>query len=662
MTLILVVFVLLLCDVAIGTPLQPLLCGSLGTLQCVNVDFADLDDTRNSRERVDTTTLRQTDDDTATLSDPGAWRLTRSSTRLEEKSGIRGSSLVACPALNSAVAQPVGTYLRFIRITSVGAPEREIRSVFRVQANVDAWAGVAFAYRNTGADLLRAIVRPGDRCVALQRRVAGGSFQTLATATPTAALVIDALYEFRIRFGGGFVFVRLLTYPALEVVASMTSAAVTQNAIDLAGDYAVFSSDADTTSGTEFESFVVFNSTAPINEPAPVTRAPTPAPTPVPTPMPTTPPPTPARIDCVVSSWSAWSACSQTARCMIEPGRQTRQRDITVINQFGGAICPALIESQVCNVDVPCPASCNCVGCSVGSAVGSATWCRCCQFAMNPMCTAASCTTNNIYMKSGCITSGWCQVINSTTTRFCGIDKIPTEDFCGLPVPCTVSEWSTFSLCSLSCASSGGTIGPGLTPNGTSTRTRTVTRFQRNGGTECPTLTETAMCNTTPCPTTTTTTTAATTTTTTTTTTMTTTATTNATTAVTATPTATPVGVNTTSVAVSTTAASNATAATSTSAGIGNTTTPAMSTATPTATVSTAAATTTAIATTTSAAATSTLAETTTSTTAAETSSEETSGPSATSTATFTVDVVSVPADGARVTASLLTILIAGLA
>ncbi len=639
--------------------MQPLLCGSLGTLQCVNVDFNDLDDARNSRERVDTTTLRQTDDDTATLSDPGAWRLTRSNSRLEEKSGIRGSSLVACPALNSAVAQPVGTYLRFMRVTSVGAPEREIRSVFRVQVHADAWAGVAFGYRNTGADLLRAIVRPGNRCVVLQRRVAGGSFQTLATATPTAALVIDALYEFRIRYGGGFVFVRLLTVPALEVVASMSSGAVTQSAIDIGGDYAIFSSDADTMSGTEFESFVVFNSSAPINEPVPVTRAPTPAPTPVPTPMPTTPPPTPARIDCVVSSWSAWSACSQTARCMVEPGRQTRQRDITVINQFGGAICPALIESQACNVDVPCPASCNCVGCSVGSAVGSATWCRCCQFAMNPMCTAASCTTNNIYMKSGCITSGWCQVINSTTTRFCGVDRNPTEDFCGLPVPCTVSEWSTFSLCSLSCASSGGTIGPGLTPNGTSTRTRTVTRFQRNGGAECPSLSETAMCNTTPCPTTTTTTT---TTTTATTTTTTTTATTTP--AIIETSTATTVGVNTTSVAVSTTVASNSTVAispTSTSAP-GNSTTPAtvVSTVTPattTATVSTAAATTTATSTTTSAATTSTPAETTTSATAAETSSEVSESATSTTT-TVTVDVVS--ADGARVAASLLPIFVAG--
>jgi hypothetical protein len=489
-------------NVVDGTPLQPLLCGSLSTSVCVNTDFAMLTDTRNSAARVDTSSLRQTDDESATLADPGAWRLTRSNSRLDEDSGIRGSSLVACPLLGAVALQPVGTYLRFLRIaTSITGTEREIRSVVRANGDASAWVGVAFGYRNNGDDVLRVVARPGDRCFVLQRRVAAAGFQTLAATTPSAAFVVDAQFEVRIRYGGGFVFVRLLTWPGLQQIASMTSAAVNQTATEIGGDYAIFSSDADTASGNVFESYSVFNTAVAINEPEPVTEPPTPAPTPAPTPIPATPAPTPFRVDCVVSEWSAWSACSQTARCMVEPGRQTRQRNVIVMNQAGGAACPLLSESQACNVDVPCPTTtCNCVGCSVGSAVGSATWCRCCQFAMNPMCTAASCTTNNIYMKSGCITSGWCQVINSTATRFCGFDKYPTEDYCGLPIPCGVSEWSSWSTCSLSCEAIGGTIGPGLTPNGNFSRTRTVTRFPKNGGAACPTLTETATCNTTPCP------------------------------------------------------------------------------------------------------------------------------------------------------------------
>lgn len=59
------------------------------------------------------------------------------------------------------------------------------------------------------------------------------------------------------------------------------------------------------------------------------------------------PPPTP--VDCVVSDWSAWSAC--TASC--DGGVQTRTRTILVPAAFGGQPCPVLEETRVCNVQ-PC--------------------------------------------------------------------------------------------------------------------------------------------------------------------------------------------------------------------------------------------------------------------------------------------------------------------
>jgi hypothetical protein len=161
-----------------------------------------------------------------------------------------------------------------------------------------------------------------------------------------------------------------------------------------------------------------------------------------------------------------------------------------------GNIVVACMETTA---STPMP-NCNCVGCSVQNGVGFATWCRCCQFSSNPTCTSNSCTTNNIYAKSGCIDAGWCQALNSTHTKYCGVDWFPNEDFCNLPIACQVGQWSGYDTCSRSCIASGGSVEPGQTPNGMQTRSRNVTRAAKNGGMACPALTETAVCNTAPCP------------------------------------------------------------------------------------------------------------------------------------------------------------------
>jgi hypothetical protein len=59
-------------------------------------------------------------------------------------------------------------------------------------------------------------------------------------------------------------------------------------------------------------------------------------------------------VDCQVSAWNAWSACSKTCG----GGTQTRTRTVTQQPANGGAACPALQEQQVCNTQA-CPVNCQ---------------------------------------------------------------------------------------------------------------------------------------------------------------------------------------------------------------------------------------------------------------------------------------------------------------
>lgn len=66
--------------------------------------------------------------------------------------------------------------------------------------------------------------------------------------------------------------------------------------------------------------------------------------------------PGPTPVNCQVSDWSAWSACS--ASC--GGGVQTRTRSITTPAQFGGAACPALSETRACNTQSCAPDPIDC--------------------------------------------------------------------------------------------------------------------------------------------------------------------------------------------------------------------------------------------------------------------------------------------------------------
>jgi hypothetical protein len=53
----------------------------------------------------------------------------------------------------------------------------------------------------------------------------------------------------------------------------------------------------------------------------------------------------PRMIDCEVSDWTEWSNCSLPC----DGGNSTRTREILVTPEFGGRLCPAMVESRACN-------------------------------------------------------------------------------------------------------------------------------------------------------------------------------------------------------------------------------------------------------------------------------------------------------------------------
>jgi hypothetical protein len=59
-------------------------------------------------------------------------------------------------------------------------------------------------------------------------------------------------------------------------------------------------------------------------------------------------------VDCQVSAFTAWSACSTSCG----GGTQTRTRTVTQQPANGGASCPALQEQQICNTQA-CPVNCQ---------------------------------------------------------------------------------------------------------------------------------------------------------------------------------------------------------------------------------------------------------------------------------------------------------------
>ena len=102
-----------------------------------------------------------------------------------------------------------GTYLRVLAADSVLGTQREVRVRIRLRSS-DGWAGLAFGFQSTSS-VLRVLMRPSDGCVVLQRRQNGGAFVALRQGALFDGIPpLDTPFEVRVRFGGGFVQVRIL--------------------------------------------------------------------------------------------------------------------------------------------------------------------------------------------------------------------------------------------------------------------------------------------------------------------------------------------------------------------------------------------------------------------------------------------------------------------
>lgn len=185
-------------------------------------------------------------------------------------------------------------------------------------------------------------------------------------------------------------------------------------------------------------------------------------------------------VDCVMGSWGGWSKCAVSCG----GGNKMRFRGITTAAQNGGKCPYTTSESMVCGENA-CP-----VDCVVGSwsAMGSCS----------KTCGVGTRSRERLVL-----------VMPKHGGKACPGKLVKTDDWRGItvkgnsgwrnvqryvcdagpcPVHCEVSAYSQWGSCSKSC---GG---------GKRTRTRTITKEERNGGSRCPRLVDEESCNSKGCP------------------------------------------------------------------------------------------------------------------------------------------------------------------
>eukprot|EP01013_Petalomonas_cantuscygni_P015357 TRINITY_DN3164_c0_g1_i1.p1 TRINITY_DN3164_c0_g1~~TRINITY_DN3164_c0_g1_i1.p1 ORF type:complete len:6949 (+),score=1286.42 TRINITY_DN3164_c0_g1_i1:147-20993(+) len=168
----------------------------------------------------------------------------------------------------------------------------------------------------------------------------------------------------------------------------------------------------------------------------------------------------PCPVDCVVSPWSAWGACSEPCG----PGTQKRKRAVLTDAQYGGEACPALEQSQDCDV-TPCAPDC------MFTAWGPAAVCN------------ATCGENGTqpYTRT-LLPPAKLQDCPASTSEERPCNRVPCA------IDCVMSEWSNVGTCTASCG------------NGTQRQERTIVVSPAHGGLVCPAETSRLVpCTAAPC-------------------------------------------------------------------------------------------------------------------------------------------------------------------
>lgn len=167
-------------------------------------------------------------------------------------------------------------------------------------------------------------------------------------------------------------------------------------------------------------------------------------------------------MDCEVSLWSSWSACSSTCG----PGDHTRSRHVVVTAAHGGLSCPSILsQTGVCHHHDACPIHC------VVNDWGS--WSSC----------AKSCGRGDETRKRTIATTpmhGGFACPSLYDHRACNVHRCPVD--------CEVSEYGSWGRCSKTC---GG---------GVQKKARVIVVQPGWGGEACPLLEESRACNTGACP------------------------------------------------------------------------------------------------------------------------------------------------------------------
>jgi len=166
-------------------------------------------------------------------------------------------------------------------------------------------------------------------------------------------------------------------------------------------------------------------------------------------------------IDCIVSEWTSWSACSTS--CGV--ATMSRQRGIDTETLYGGKACPQLAQTQGCASNAPCPVNCEV---SVWSALSPCT----------ATCGSGTQERKRMVVREPANGGVACGELTQSSTCDAG----------ACPVHCVVSSYGEWTTCSLPCGT------------GQQERARIVATAAAHGGTPCPVLRETQLCNATPCP------------------------------------------------------------------------------------------------------------------------------------------------------------------